>query len=49
MIKQLPKMVNKRLSDLSYNIKDFDKVKSAYKTALKDKGYFSSTISTLLE
>ena len=36
IIKQLPKMINKRISDLSCNKEEFDKVKSDYETALKD-------------
>ena len=36
IIKQLPKMINKRISDLSCNKGEFDKVKSVYKSALKD-------------
>ena len=42
IIKQLPKMINKRISDLSCNKEEFDKVKSVYKSALKDNGHFSS-------
>ena len=39
--KQLPKMINRRISDLSCNMEEFDKVKSAYESALKDSGHFS--------
>ena len=35
-------MINKRISDLSCNKEEFDKVKSVYESALKDSGYFSS-------
>ena len=42
IIKQLPKMINKRISDLSCNKEEFDKVKSVYESALKDSGHFSS-------
>ena len=42
IIKQLPKMINKRISDLSCNKEEFDKVKSVYEPALKDNGHFSS-------
>ena len=42
IIKQLPKMFNKRISDLSCNKEEFNKVKSVYKSALKDSGHFSS-------
>ena len=42
IIKQLPKMIKKRISDLSCNKEEFDKVKSIYETALKDSGHFTS-------
>ena len=42
IIKQLPKMINKRTSDLSCNKEEFDKVKPVYESALKDSGHFSS-------
>ena len=42
IIKQLPKMINKRISDLSCNREVFDKDKSVYESALQDNGYFSS-------
>ena len=42
VIKQLPKMINKKISDLSCNKEEFDKVKSVYESALKDSGHFSS-------
>ena len=42
IIKEFPKMVNKRISDLSCNKQEFDKVKSVYESALKDSGHFSS-------
>ena len=42
IIKQLPKMISKRISDLSCNKDEFDKVKSVYESALKDSGQFSS-------
>ena len=42
IIKQLLKMINKRISDLSCNKKEFGKVKSVYESVLKDSGYFSS-------
>ena len=35
IIKQLSKMINKRISDLSCNKEEFDKVKSTYETTLK--------------
>ena len=35
-------MANKRISDLSYNKEELDKVKSDYETALKEIGHFSS-------
>ena len=34
-------MINKEISDLSCNKEEFDKVKSAYQSALKDSGHFS--------
>ena len=40
-IKQLPKMINKRILDLSCN-KEFDKVKSVYESALNYNVHFSS-------
>ena len=42
IIKQLPKMISKRISDLSCNKEEFDKVKSVYESVLKDSGHFSS-------
>ena len=38
LIKYLPKMINKRLSDLSCNEEEFNKAKSLYENALKDSG-----------
>ena len=35
-------MISKAISDLSCNVEEFDKVKSVYKSALKDSGNFSS-------
>ena len=40
-IKQLPKMINKRISDVSCNKEEFDKVKSVYESTLKESGHFS--------
>ena len=37
--KQLPKMVNKRIQDLSCNREEFEKAKPTYETALKESGY----------
>ena len=45
IIKQLSEMINKRISDLSCNKEEFDKIKSMYETALKESGYFSSMSS----
>ena len=42
IIKQLPKMINKRISDLPCNKEEFNKIKSVYKSALRDSRYFSS-------
>ena len=42
IIKHLPKMINKMISDLSCNKEEFDKVKSLYESVLKDRGYFLS-------
>ena len=33
-------MINKRISDLSCDKEEFDKVKSVYELALKDSGHF---------
>ena len=41
IIKQLPKMINKRISDLSCNKEEFDKVKPVSESVLKDSGHFS--------
>ena len=35
-------MINGRISDLSCNKEEFDKVKSIYESALNDSGHFSS-------
>ena len=35
-------MINKRISDLSCNKEELDKVKSVYESALKNSGHFSS-------
>ena len=35
-------MINKRISDLSCNKEEFDKIKSVYESALTDSGHFSS-------
>ena len=32
-------MINKRLSDLSCNVEEYEKVKPLYKTALNESGY----------
>ena len=40
IIKQLPKVINKRSSDLYCNKEELDKVKSSYESALKDSGLF---------
>ena len=42
IIKQLPKMINKRISNLSCNKEKFDKLKSIYESARKDSGHFLS-------
>ena len=42
IIKQLPKMINKRISDLSYNKEEFDKVRSVYESTIKDSRHFPS-------
>ena len=39
IIKDLPKMINKRLSDLSCNEDEFKKAKPLYENALKESGY----------
>ena len=42
IIKKLPKIINKKISDLSCNKEEFDKFKSVYESALKDSRHFSS-------
>ena len=42
IIKDLPNMVNKRLSDLSCNEEEFNKAKPLYENALKDSGFNTS-------
>ena len=39
IIKQLPSMTNKRISNLSFDEIEFDKAKITYETALKNSGY----------
>ena len=38
-IKELPKMINKRLSELSCNQEEFDKAKPSYEEALSESNY----------
>ena len=38
-IKQLPKIINKRIPDFSCNKEEIEKAKSVYETALKDSGH----------
>ena len=33
-------MINKRISDLSYNKEEFDKVRSVYESTIKDSRHF---------
>ena len=42
IIKDLPNMVNKRLSDFSYNEEEFNKAKPLYENALKDSRFNTS-------
>ena len=42
IIKDLPKMTNKRLSDLSCNKEEFDKAKPLYEKSLDESGYKTS-------
>ena len=42
IMKQLPKIISKIISDLSCNKEEFNKVKSVYETALRDREHFSS-------
>ena len=42
IIKDLPNMVNKRLSDLSCNEQEFNKAKPLYENALQDNGFNTS-------
>ena len=39
IIKELPEMINRRISDLSCNEQEFDKAKGMYESALKDSGH----------
>ena len=41
-IKELPKMINKRLSELSCNQEEFDKAKPSYEEALSESNYKAS-------
>jgi hypothetical protein len=41
VIKEIPRMIEKRLSDLSYNEQEFNKVKSTYEEALAASGHQS--------
>ena len=41
VIKEIPRMIEKRLSDLSYNEQEFNKVKSTYEEALAASGHRS--------
>ena len=43
IIKDLPNMVNKRLSDLPCNEEEFNKANALYENALKDSGFNTST------
>ena len=42
IIKDLPKMINKRLSELSCNKDEFDKTKLLYEKSLQESGYKTS-------
>ena len=42
IIKQLSKIINKRISDLSCNKEELDKVKSVFELAVKDSGHILS-------
>ena len=39
IIRQLPKMVNRRISDISFDKEEFDKSKPLYQKALEDSGF----------
>ena len=39
ILKQLPRMINRRISDLSCTQEEFEKAKSTYETALRNNGY----------
>ena len=41
IIKQLPKMITKRLSEISCNAEEFNKAKGAYEESLRNSGYDS--------
>ena len=42
VIKDLPKIINKRLSELSFNKDEFNKLKLLYKKSLQESGYKTS-------
>ena len=42
IIKDLSKMINERLSELSYNKNEFDKAKVSYEKSLQESGYKTS-------
>ena len=44
IIKEQPKMINKRIYDLSCNEDEFNKAKPLYENALKESGYTTSTV-----
>ena len=39
VLRDLPNMINKRLSDLSCNEEEYEKAKPLYETALNERGY----------
>ena len=39
VLKQLPRMINRRIADLSCTQEEFEKAKSTYETALRNNGY----------
>ena len=49
IIKDLPTMINKRLSDLSCNKEEFDKAKPLYEKSLQESGYKTSMSYTQTE
>ena len=46
IVRNIPNMIIKRLSDLSYNEEEYEKAKSLHETALNEKGYKTTMADT---